>query len=605
MCGLILLYGCTSVPEPKDGVNTLIIGKIIHTAKGYNNNQGVTLNGTNKSGIKLTISNDSTKEIFELRTGLDGLIFSTSMSPGKYSLRKIEIKVKSNDGWAESYMSLNNSFTVEQNAVSNLGFISWNCNKNNFDEYKILFNKEYESVIKNFKEKNMDSKWWDLKTINVSIGNYNSDVYTKPAEIKPDNFETYYELGRNNYERGEYDKAIENLDKSLELNPEYKWSFNQKGLCYNQMKEYDKAVECFTQAIKINPGIQCFYYNRSISYIEKKQYGPALFDLNKTIQLDPKFYQAYYNIGRVYLKKNDYEKALINLSRCLELKPDYTEAINLKSVCYNKLKKFNKSIEMLNKSLRIDPESSSTLYDYACFYSLQNKKSSALTYLENAIEKGYNDISYIKTDPDLDNIRNEKKYKTLLILLKSKNSESSKHVKELIKLGKKYYNLKEYTKALEYFAKALEAEPVCASAIYNCGLVYMDMEEYSQAIKNFSMTIEIDYKYSMAYHNRAVCYFINKDMDKALADYEKAAENDPFNYWSYYNMACIYSLKKNIPLTLLNLEKAIEKDFNDIEFMEKDKNLDYVKSDEKYKNLIVKLKEKNSKTHFKPSQIKI
>jgi hypothetical protein len=49
-------------------------------------------------------------------------------------------------------------------------------------------------------------------------------------------------------------------------------------------------------------------------------------------------------------------------------------------------------------------------YNLTCIYSLLNNKSSALTYLQKAIEAGYNDYGNVQNDTDLDNIRNEKEF---------------------------------------------------------------------------------------------------------------------------------------------------------------------------------------------------
>jgi len=58
-------------------------------------------------------------------------------------------------------------------------------------------------------------------------------------------------------------------------------------------------------------------------------------------------------------------------------------------------------------------------YNYSCVYSLLNNKEMAINYLDKAIKAGYGDCSHINGDTDLDNIRHEKAFITLLQPLRS------------------------------------------------------------------------------------------------------------------------------------------------------------------------------------------
>jgi hypothetical protein len=82
-------------------------------------------------------------------------------------------------------------------------------------------------------------------------------------------------------------------------------------------------------------------------------------------------------------------------------------------------------------------------YNLCCTYSLLNDKPKALEYFEKSVHAGYSDYAHTKADTDLDNIRNEEKFKTLvqslretsdyLYILKNANQYSSADNKELPK----------------------------------------------------------------------------------------------------------------------------------------------------------------------------
>jgi len=53
-------------------------------------------------------------------------------------------------------------------------------------------------------------------------------------------------------------------------------------------------------------------------------------------------------------------------------------------------------------------------YNFSCLYSLQNNKTEALNYFEKCVDLGYFEYQHTLEDTDLDNIRNEERYKTLI-----------------------------------------------------------------------------------------------------------------------------------------------------------------------------------------------
>ena len=72
-------------------------------------------------------------------------------------------------------------------------------------------------------------------------------------------------------------------------------------------------------------------------------------------------------------------------------------------------------------------------YNLCCTYSLLNDKKNALLFLEKAINYGEKNFKHIQVDSDLDNLRNEEKYKTIVKQLKDTYDYLS-----ILKRGEKY-----------------------------------------------------------------------------------------------------------------------------------------------------------------------
>lgn len=93
-------------------------------------------------------------------------------------------------------------------------------------------------------------------------------------------------------ERNDYDLALDNYNRSLELNPDLSSVYTNRGLVYYDMGNYDHALEDYNQAIekiKYEPYLAIAYSNRGNVYHEKEEYDRAIADYNQALKLDPNF----------------------------------------------------------------------------------------------------------------------------------------------------------------------------------------------------------------------------------------------------------------------------------------------------------------------------
>ncbi|MGB5772260.1 MAG: tetratricopeptide repeat protein, partial [Crocosphaera sp.] len=60
-------------------------------------------------------------------------------------------------------------------------------------------------------------------------------------KVKIESYQKFFESGYLHYNLSEYDKAIADYTKAIELNPNYAYAYNNRGLAYYNLKEYQKA----------------------------------------------------------------------------------------------------------------------------------------------------------------------------------------------------------------------------------------------------------------------------------------------------------------------------------------------------------------------------
>jgi tetratricopeptide (TPR) repeat protein len=180
--------------------------------------------------------------------------------------------------------------------------------------------------------------------------------YTKAIELKPDDGSIYNNRGISWKSKGEYDKAIADYTKAIELKPSYAGAYSNRGISWKNKNEYDKAIADYTKAIELRPGYAAAYLNRGLVWSDKDEYEKALQDYTKAIELKPDYVIAYNNRGTVLNHKAEYDKAIVDFMKAIELKPDYANAYyNMGIAKRNVGKNLNESISDFEKYLDIAP----------------------------------------------------------------------------------------------------------------------------------------------------------------------------------------------------------------------------------------------------------
>lgn len=95
----------------------------------------------------------------------------------------------------------------------------------------------------------------------------------------------------------------------------------------------------------------------------------------------------------------------------LKEKDDYLEVLICLGEIYTYLGEYRKSLKVDLKISEIIPDQPHVYYNLACDYSLLGNIEEAFKNLKIAFSLGYKDFDSIDKDPDLENLRKDKRYK--------------------------------------------------------------------------------------------------------------------------------------------------------------------------------------------------
>jgi tetratricopeptide (TPR) repeat protein len=86
----------------------------------------------------------------------------------------------------------------------------------------------------------------------------------------------FFARGRAHALKSQFDRAIEDLDQSIRLNPNYADAFNVRGAAYGSKGQYDRAIEDYDQAIRLRSNFADAFYNRGSVYLRRGQLDPRV-----------------------------------------------------------------------------------------------------------------------------------------------------------------------------------------------------------------------------------------------------------------------------------------------------------------------------------------
>jgi len=90
-----------------------------------------------------------------------------------------------------------------------------------------------------------------------------------------------------------YDQALSDLNKAIELDPQYSNAYFTQGDVYAKKQIYDSAILNYTKAIEFTPDYADAYYFRAKAYLLIKDYDKAWDDLHKAkelkFEIEPEF----------------------------------------------------------------------------------------------------------------------------------------------------------------------------------------------------------------------------------------------------------------------------------------------------------------------------
>ncbi len=199
----------------------------------------------------------------------------------------------------------------------------------------------------------------------------------------------YWELGRKFHAESDYERAIINKTRAIELDPQQDLHYYARGVSYEAQGDYDRAIADYAQAIELDPQNAEYYWQRGVIYQVKGDYDHAITDETRAIELNPQDAVYYWHRGVSYHAKGDYDLALADYSRAIALDPQQADYYRQRGVSYHNKGDYDRALADYTQAIALDPQNGEYHYLRGLAYKHKGEQGVARGHFERALALGY------------------------------------------------------------------------------------------------------------------------------------------------------------------------------------------------------------------------
>jgi tetratricopeptide (TPR) repeat protein len=161
-------------------------------------------------------------------------------------------------------------------------------------------------------------------------------------------------------DNGDYNRAIADFNKAMELDPGFAAAYFGRGYIYCAfLGKIDPAIADLKKAVALAPDFPDAWNTLGIAYGMEDSCGPATMGFDRAIALKPDFADAYVNRGLAYMNcSGNPGRAIADFTKAITLDPGLAKAHLLRGILLRMKGSFDEAIGDLNKAIQLDPRDS-------------------------------------------------------------------------------------------------------------------------------------------------------------------------------------------------------------------------------------------------------
>ncbi len=186
------------------------------------------------------------------------------------------------------------------------------------------------------------------------------------------------------------------------------------GLALMQKGKLEEAILHFRKAAKYQTRLPGCSKKSKVSGVNLWKDPQSVAGMRDSMNFDHQDPEIDLKMLELLEKKKKLDQAVTQFSKALSLQPGFTSLDrNDIEIVIDIKKKYEEKLTLFHKIIERWPDKAEAYYHIACIYARGDRIHDSIKWLNQAIQKGFNRWDLLKTDSDLNTIRDSKEFQML------------------------------------------------------------------------------------------------------------------------------------------------------------------------------------------------
>jgi arylsulfatase A-like enzyme/Flp pilus assembly protein TadD len=180
-------------------------------------------------------------------------------------------------------------------------------------------------------------------------------LLTEVQQKDPGIYVIPFMLGESALRQQKWERAAGQLQRCLELNPNFDNAMTGLALALAKLGRGDEAKSWLKKARQINPQNYRAWYQSGLLEAGSDR-AAALADYRKAIAIQPNFSPGQRELGMALFQEKDYAGAAIHLEKAIALGLEDARLHNFLGICYSQTGRIAKAVREHQRAIELDPK---------------------------------------------------------------------------------------------------------------------------------------------------------------------------------------------------------------------------------------------------------
>ncbi|WP_445526693.1 tetratricopeptide repeat protein [Streptomyces cyslabdanicus] len=343
--------------------------------------------------------------------------------------------------------------------------------------------------------------------------------YDRAVELDPELSSAHYGRGYTLALSGDSSAALAEYDRADELAPDTAWIIAERGETMRVLGRYEEALDACDRAFRLDPTDAFPLASRAACRHALGQYDAALADFDRALSLDEDYLWALVRRARLHRTRERWDEAFADLDRAVGLAPDSAWIASERGDTYRLAGRFEEAVTELGRVLTLESNHESALASRGVAHFELGRTEEALADLTRAVEldPGYSWALVMRS-----RVRRRLNDRDGMFEDLRRAVDAAPDANWVgLELAEQYRIASRYDEAVVLYQRLLGRDPEYPYALAGLGAVHRARSEYTEARRFLDRALAVDPDYGWAYGQRARVCVATGWVEQAVADLDR------------------------------------------------------------------------------------